>query len=155
MAPFWRVWGGSWAPLGRSWAMLAFLGRSWSLLGRLFGLMGALDLISGGVWEALGRFLGKILKEFWEDFWRISSFQRSPRCLANSLGVTIRGGPSPSVVRPGLLGSLGPKALQRGVRTSRRGPSNFFILGAKLAPSSHFFAICLHLFRTMLRSCVF
>ena len=71
----------------------------------------------------------------------------------------MRGGPSSSVVEPPvLLGSLGPKALQRGVRTSRRGPptaSDFFILGAKLAPSSQFFAICLHFFRTMLRSCVF
>ena len=37
--------------------------------------------------------------------------------------VTMRGGPSPSVVEPHLLGSLGPKALQSGVRTARRGPS--------------------------------
>ena len=35
----------------------------------------------------------------------------------------MRGGPSPSVVEPRLLGSLGPKALQSGVRTARRGPS--------------------------------
>ena len=55
-------------------AMLAFLGRSWALLGRLFGLMGASDLIWGGVWEALGRFLGgfgeyfdRFLGRFWED----------------------------------------------------------------------------------------
>ena len=55
-------------------AMLAFLGRSWALLGRLFGPMGASDLIWGGVWEALGRFLGgfgedfdRILGRFWED----------------------------------------------------------------------------------------
>ena len=95
-------------------AMLAFLGRSWALLGRLFGLMGASGLIwegfgslLGGSWEVLGR----ILKKIWEDVGRISSFQRPPRCLANSLGVTMRGGPSPSVVEPGLLGSLGPKAL--------------------------------------------
>ena len=70
----------------------------------------------------------------------------------------MRGGPSPSVVEPHLLGSLGPKALQSGVRTARRGPPTtvvLFILGAKLAPSSHFFAICLHFFRTMFRSCVF
>ena len=55
-------------------AMLAFLGRSWALLGCLFGLMGASNLIWGGVWEALGRFLGgfgedfdRILERFWED----------------------------------------------------------------------------------------
>ena len=36
-----------------------------------------------------------------------------------------------------------------------RTPSNFFILGAKLAPSSHFFAICLRFLRAMFRSCVF
>ena len=35
----------------------------------------------------------------------------------------MRGGPSPSVVGPCLLGSLGPKALQSGVRMARRGPS--------------------------------
>ena len=35
------------------------------------------------------------------------------------------------------------------------GAIELFILGAKLAPSSHFFAICLHFFRTMFRSCVF
>ena len=73
-------------------AMLAFLGRSWSLLGRLFGLMGASGLIWGGVWEALGgswEGLGSILGESWEDFGRTSSFQRPPRCLANSLGVTM------------------------------------------------------------------
>ena len=76
-------------------AMLAFLGRSWALLGRLFGLMGASDLI----WEGFGRLLGgswevwgRILKEFWEDFGKISSFQRPPRCLANSLGVNIARG---------------------------------------------------------------
>ena len=107
-------------------AMIAFLGRSWALLGRLFGLMGASGLIWGGFGRLLGgswEVWGRILKEFWEDFGRISSFQRPPRCLANSLGVTMRGGPSPSVVKPGLLGSLGPKALQSGVRTARRGPS--------------------------------
>ena len=79
-------------------AMLAFLGRSWALLGRLFGLMGASGLIWGGVWEALGgswEGLGSILGESWEDFGRTSSFQRPPRCLANSLGVTMRGGLRP------------------------------------------------------------
>ena len=30
-----------------------------------------------------------------------------------------------------------------------------FILGAKLAPSSHFFAMCLRFLRAMFRSCVF
>ena len=125
--PPWLHFGGFGEAPGRHWdvpgAMLAFLGRSWALLGRLFGLMGA----SGLIWEGFGRLLGgswedfgSILEEFWEDFGRISSFQRPPRCLANSLGVTMRGGPSPSVVEPRLLGSLGPKALQRGVRTSRR-----------------------------------
>ena len=73
-------------------AMIAFLGRSWALLGRLFGLMGASGLIWGGFGRLLGgswEVLGRILEEFWEDFGRISSFQRPPRCLANSLGVTI------------------------------------------------------------------
>ena len=82
-------------------AMIAFLGRSWALLGRLFGLMGASGLIWGGFGRLLGgswEVLGRILKEFWEDFGRISSFQRPPRCLANSLGVTMRGGPPPSVL---------------------------------------------------------
>ena len=78
--------------------MIAFLGRSWALLGRLFGLMGASGLIWGGFGRLLGgswEVLGRILEEFWEDFGRISSFQRPPRCLANSLGVTMRGGLRP------------------------------------------------------------
>ena len=72
--------------------------------------------------------------------------------------VTMRGGPSPSVVGPCLLRSLGRRPYREGFARPAEGhrrPSNFFILGAKLAPSSHFFAICLHFFRTMLRSCVF
>ena len=84
-------------------AMIAFLGRSWALLGRLFGLMGASGLIWGGFGRLLGgswEVLGRILRKFWEDVGRISSFQRPPRCLANSLGVTMRGGPPPSVVNP-------------------------------------------------------
>ena len=142
-------------------AMIAFLGRSWALLGRLFGLMGASGLIWGGFGRLLGgswEVLGRILKKFWEDVGRISSFQRPPRCLANSLGVTMRGGPSPSVVEPGLLRSLGRRPYRVGFARpaeGHRGPSTFFILGAKLAPSSHFFAICLHFFRTMFRSRVF
>ena len=69
----------------------------------------------------------------------------------------MRGGPSPSVVKPCLLGSLGRRPYREGFARpveGRRGPSDFLSLGAKLAPSSHFFAICLHFFRTMLRSCV-
>ena len=69
-------------------AMIAFLGRSWALLGRLFGLMGASDLIWGGVWEALGRFLGgfgedfeRILGRFWEDIF-VSETPALPRQLA-------------------------------------------------------------------------
>ena len=69
-------------------AMIAFLGRSWALLGRLFGLMGASDLIGGGVWEALGRFLGgfgeyfeRILGRFWEDIF-VSETPALPRQLA-------------------------------------------------------------------------
>ena len=84
-------------------AMIAFLGRSWALLGRLFGLMGA----SGLIWEGFGKLLGgswddfgSILEEFWEDFGRISSFQRPPRCLANSLGVNNARESSPQRVRP-------------------------------------------------------
>ena len=37
----------------------------------------------------------------------------------------------------------------------RRGPSTAYRSSAKLAPSSHFFAICLHFFRTMLRIAFF
>ena len=85
MAPFWRVWGGSWASLGRSWAPCwRFLGA----LGRLFGLIGASDLIWGGVWEALGGFLGnfgedfeRILGRFWEDIF-VSETPALPRQLA-------------------------------------------------------------------------
>ena len=69
-------------------AMLAFFGRSWALLGRLFGLMGASDLIWGGVWEVLGRFLGgfgmdfeRILGRFWEDIF-VSETPALPRQLA-------------------------------------------------------------------------
>ena len=54
----------------------------------------------------------------------------------------MRGGPSPSVVGPRLLGSLGPKALQSGVRTSRRGPSNsveVFHLGRQVGSKFAFF----------------
>ena len=49
--------------------------------------------------------------------------------------VTMRGGPSPSVVKSRLLGSLGPKALQSGVRTSRRGPSGAIDPFSSWAPS--------------------
>ena len=90
-------------------AMIAFLGRSWALLGRLFGLMGA----SGLIWEGFGRLLGgswedfgSILEEFWEDFGRISSFQRPPRCLANSLGVNNARGSSPLRVEPCVQNAL-------------------------------------------------
>ena len=69
-------------------AMLALLGRYWALLGRLFGLMGASDLICGGVWEALGWFLGGfgedfdiILGRFWEDIF-VSETPALPRQLA-------------------------------------------------------------------------
>ena len=83
-------------------AMIAFLGRSWALLGRLFGLMGASGLIWGGFGRLLGgswEDFGSILEEFWEDFGRISSFQRPPRCLANSLGVNnTRGSRRPTSV---------------------------------------------------------
>ena len=45
MAPFWRVVGSSWAPLGRSWASFpGFL----DTLGRLLGFMGVCDLILEG-----------------------------------------------------------------------------------------------------------
>ena len=65
----------------------------------------------------------KICKiRFFDEFSRKLS-RSPPRRDARS--VKMRGGPSPSVVEPCLLGSLGPKALQRGVRTSRRGPSDF------------------------------
>ena len=63
----------------------------------------------------------------------------------------MRGGPSPSVVEPCLLGSLGPKALQRGVRTSRRRPSTAIELfhlgrqvGSKFAVFRNLFAFFLH-----------
>ena len=69
-------------------AMLTFLGRSWALLGRLFGLMGASDLIWGGVWEALGTFLGSFGKDFertlgrfWKDIF-VSETPALPRQLA-------------------------------------------------------------------------
>ena len=52
----------------------------------------------------------------------------------------MRGGPSPSVVRPGLLGSLGPKALQSGVRTARRGRQ----VGSKFAFFRNLFAFFSH-----------
>ena len=77
---------------------------------------------------------------------------------ADPRSVTMRGGPSPSVVRPRLLGSLGPKALQSGVRTSRRGPSKsieVFHLGRQVGSKFAFFAICLRFLRAMFRSCVF
>ena len=122
-------------------AMIAFLGRSWALLGRLFGLMGASGLIWGGFGRLLGgswEVLGRILKKFWEDVGRISSFQRPPRCLANSLGVTMRGGPSPSVVRPRLLRSLGPKALQSGVRRPV-GVAGLFVIGRQVGSKFAFF----------------
>ena len=106
----------------------------------------------GGFW-AFGTHSRKILEMLgmispcWGRFSKMD-----PR--ADPRSVTMRGGPSPSVVRPCLLRSLG----RRPYRVGFAGPSgspDFLSLGAKLAPSSHFFAICLHFFRTMLRSCVF
>ena len=71
------------------------------------------------------------------------------------------GVPPPAWLDPAFLEVWAEGPTERGSHVppraidGHRRPSNFFILGAKLAPSSHFFAICLHFFRTMLRSCVF
>ena len=69
-------------------AMLAFLRRSRALPGRLFDFMGASDSIWGGVWEALGKFLGgfgkdfeRILGRFSEDIF-VSETPALPRQLA-------------------------------------------------------------------------
>ena len=68
------------------------------------------------------------------------------------------GVPPPAWLDPAFLEVWGRRPYRVGFARpveGHRSPSKFFILGAKLAPSSHFFAICLHFFRTMLRSCVF
>ena len=88
--------------------------------------------------------------------------QEPPRYLATPRGASqCAGVPPPAWLNPAFLevwaegptewGSHGPSRAPELHRT----PSKFFILGAKFAPSSHFFAICLHFFRTMFRSCVF
>ena len=55
--------------------------------------------------------------------------------------------PPPAWLNPALLGSLGPKALQRGVRTSRRGVRTFHLgrqVGSKFAFFRNLFAFFLH-----------
>ena len=102
-APFWTVWGGSWVPLERSWApcwrFLDALDASWAPLWS-HGCF-RLDFGKGlGVsWEGLG----KVLAGFGEDSEKILGGYlrfRNPRAASPTrLASTMRGGPSPSVVR--------------------------------------------------------
>ena len=101
------IWGGPWAPfgegLGRSGASL---GHSWAALGSFGGVRKRAFLHHRSKMVSqrpskwiLGRF-GQGLGRVWEGWARVlegfgSSFLRPPRCLANSLGVTIRGGSLP------------------------------------------------------------
>ena len=101
---------------------IACTSRSRNMVGKCFGCwpaclitcmslsIGYLDLLLNFPW----RFPEDIL------------FPKDPRDGSPTrLASQCAGVPSPSVVRPSLLGSLGPKALQSGVHTARRGPSHF------------------------------
>ena len=127
------ILGGPWAAfgegLGRSGASL---GHSWAALGSFGGVRKRAFLHHRSKMVSqrpskwiLGRF-GQGLGRVWEGWARVlegfgSSFLRPPRCLANSLGITMRGGPSPGVVGPCPSWKFWAKALQRGVRGARRG----------------------------------
>ena len=68
------------------------------------------------------------------------------------------GVPPPAWLDPAFLEVWGRRPYREGFAGPAEGhrrPSNFFILGAKLAPSSFFCAICLYFFRAMFRSCFF
>ena len=107
------ILGGSWAPfgegLGRSGASL---GHSWAALGGFGGVRKRAFLHHRSKMVSqrpskwiLGRF-GQGLGRVWEGWARVlegfgSSFLRPPRCLANSLGVTMRGGLRPLSVLEG------------------------------------------------------
>ena len=70
----------------------------------------------------------------------------------------MRGGPSPSVIESRLLRSLGRRPYREGFARPAEGhrrPSNFFILGAKWAPSSHFFRNLFAFFSHDASNCVF
>ena len=100
--------------------------RHWSAPGRLVGVSWTLLTLLGRLessWEGVG----KVLAGFWKDlgkiFGRYLGFRDPCAASPTRLASQCAGVPPPAWLNPVLLGSLGPKALQRGVRTSRRGLS--------------------------------
>ena len=149
MAPFWRVWGGSWAPLGRSWA-------PWSrFLGALGRFLGA-SLVSwvlrawfgeglGGSWEVLGKFWGGFWKNFGKMLGGYLRF-RDPRAASPTrLASQCAGVPPPAWLNPAFLEVWGRRPYRVGFARpveGHRTPSKsieLFHLGRQVGSKFAFF----------------
>ena len=106
--------------------------------------------------------LKRALPKFRGDRSEVRGVNGRSKFVAASAGRAERkqcaGVPPPAWLDPAFLEVWGRRPYRVGsarpVEGHRRA-IELFILGAKLAPSSHFFAMCLRFLRAMFRSCVF